>query len=136
MQVVASSHISHPYTLVSAHCMCHSFMLVIALYYVSVQILQERDTSALLPNPKGQRSRWLCESRARQHCNTSPMQLTLPNIIVDVISSDHRVYSNNDSTSDSTSYAIASDDFMRSHNLVIGYFTDIIITDSTAGQRN
>ena len=51
--------------------------------------------------------------------------------------SDQRVYSNTvDSTSDSTSHAIVCDDFTRSHNLVIGYFADIIIADITAGQRN
>ena len=43
---------------------------------------------------------------------------------------------NNDSTSDSTLHAIAHGDFTRSHNLVIGYFADIIITDITAGRRN
>ena len=46
--------------------------------------------------------------------------VTHPNILVDVVSSDHRVYSNNDSTLDSTSRAIACDDFMRSCHLVIG----------------
>ena len=34
--------------------------------------------------------------------------------------------------SDSTSYAMAHDEFTRSRNLVIGYFADIIITDITA----
>ena len=53
-----------------------------------------------------------------------------------MVSSDHRAYSNNDSISDSTSHAIAHDDFTRSRNLVIGYFTDIIIADITTGQRN
>ena len=57
-------------------------------------------------------------------------------IPVDVVSSDHRVYSNNDSTLDSTSHAIACDDVTRSHNLVICYFADIIIAYITAGQRN
>ena len=80
---------------------------------------------------KAKESRCLYESRAQRHCNTSPIQLTLPNIHVDVVSSDHRVYSNNDSTSDSNSHVIACDDFTRSRNLVIGYFADI-----TAGQRN
>ena len=47
-------------------------------------------------------------------------QLTFPNILVDMVSSDHRVYSNNDSTLDSTSQAIAHDDFKRSRHLVIG----------------
>ena len=46
--------------------------------------------------------------------------VTLPNTLVNVVSSDHRVYSNNDSTSDSTSHVIACDDFTRSRNLVIG----------------
>ena len=49
-----------------------------------------------------------------------------PNILVDVVSSDHRVCSNNDSTSDSTSHAIAHDDFTRLQSLVAG---DIIIAD-------
>ena len=40
-------------------------------------------------------------------------------------------YSNNFSTLDSISHAIACEDFTRSRNLVIGYFADI-----TAGQRN
>ena len=62
--------------------------------------------------------------------------LTPPNILVDVVSSDHRVYSNNDSILDSTSHAIACDNFTRSRNLVIGYFTDIIIADIITGQRN
>ena len=54
-----------------------------------------------------------------------------------MVSSDHRVYSNNDSTLDSISHAIASDDFMRSRNLlIIGYFADIIITNVTSGQIN
>ena len=42
----------------------------------------------------------------------------------------------NDSTSGSTSQAIAHDDFTRSRNVVINYFADIIIADITAGQRN
>ena len=37
------------------------------------------------------------------------------------------------STLDSTSHAIARDDFTRSRNLVIGYFADIIIADITVG---
>ena len=40
--------------------------------------------------------------------------VTCPNILVDVVSSDRRVYSNNDYASDSTSHAIARDDVMRS----------------------
>ena len=53
--------------------------------------------------------------------------LTFPNILEHVVSSNHRVYSNNDSTSDSTSHAIAHDEFTRSRNLVIGYFADITV---------
>ena len=52
-----------------------------------------------------------------------------------MVSSDHRVYGNNDSTSDSTSHAIARDDFTRSHKSVIGYFADIMIADITAGRK-
>ena len=55
---------------------------------------------------------------------------------VDVVSSDYRVYGNNDSTLDSTSHAIACDDFTRSRSLVMDYFVDIIVADITAGQRN
>ena len=51
-----------------------------------------------------------------------------------MVSSDHRVYSNNDLTS--ALHIATCDDFMRSHNLVIGYFADIRIADITAGQRN
>ena len=50
--------------------------------------------------------------------------------LVDMLSSDHRVYRNNDS-SNSTSHPIARDNFTRSCKLVIGYFADI-----TAVQRN
>ena len=55
-----------------------------------------------------------------------------------MVTSNHSVYSNShsNSTLDSTSQAIAHDDFMRSCNLVIGYLADIIIKDITAGQRN
>ena len=37
---------SYSCTFISAHCMCHSFIHVISLSYVSVQILQEGDLSA------------------------------------------------------------------------------------------
>ena len=33
-------------------------------------------------------------------------------------------------------HAITYDNFTRSHNLVIGYFADLIIADITTGQRN
>ena len=45
----------NPAVTLSAHCTCHSSMLVISLSYVSVQILQNRDTFASLPDTKGQR---------------------------------------------------------------------------------
>ena len=118
-------------TFVSTHCTCHSSVRVISFSYVSVQIFQERDTSALLPNPKGLRIAmvmWIiCTTTLHHFSNVESNVLTLPNILVDMVSSDHRVYNNNDSTSDSTSHAIAHDDFTRSSNLVIGYFADIII---------
>ena len=62
---------------------------------------------------KAKWSWWFCTSR--WHCSTS-----CPNILVDMASSDQRVYSNNDSTSHSTSHLIASNNnFTRSHNFVI-----------------
>ena len=67
--------------------------------------------------------------------NVANSPSTLPNILVDVVSSDHRVYNNNDSTSDSTSHAIACDGFTTLGNMVIGYFADIIIIDITARQK-
>ena len=42
-----------------------------------------------------------------------------PPLLVDMASSDHRVHSNNDSTSDSTSHSIACDNFTTSRNLII-----------------
>ena len=73
--------------------------------------------SALLPDPKGQRIVVVVHIKTTlQHFSNVPR----PNILVDMISSDHRVYSNNDFTSDSISHAIAHNDFSRSHNLVIG----------------
>ena len=61
---------------------------------------------------------WLCTSRwSSQHFSN----VTCPNILVDVVSSDHRVCSINDSTSNSTSHAIARDDFTRPRSLVAGY---------------
>ena len=48
------------------------------------------------------------------------MYSNLPKHHCRLVSSDHRVCSNNDSTSDSTSHAIACDDFTRSCNLIIG----------------
>ena len=98
--------VSYSCIFVSAHCTCHSSVLVISLSYVSVQILQKSGNfclSCLTQQAKG--LWWLCAS----HCSISP------NILVDMVSSDHRVYSNNNSTSQ----AIACDDFTRSHNLVI-----------------
>ena len=90
------------------------------LSYVSVQTLQKRDTSASLPDPNGLRIAMVVCNRCMTTCSTSPMLLTFPNILVDMVSSDNRVYSNNDSTSDSTSQAIARDKFTKSRNLVIG----------------
>ena len=70
-----NSAVSYSCTFVSAHCTCQSSVHVIFLSYISVQILQNLDTSASLPDPKGQSqvSLRLCESRARRHCNTSPI---------------------------------------------------------------
>ena len=65
----------------------------------------------------------MCITMTLQHFS-NVANINLPNILVDVVSSDHRVYGNNDSTSDSTSHDIARDltcdDFVRSCNLVIG----------------
>ena len=105
--------------------MCHSFVLLISLSYVSVQILQNRDTSASLPDPKGQRIMVVvCITKTLQHFS---LNVTLLNILVDIVSSDHRarVYGNNDSISDSTSHTIARDDFMRSRNLVNRFTSQI-----------
>ena len=88
---------------VSAHCMCHSSVLVISLSYISVQ-------EWTLPDPKSQRIVVVVYiTTTLQHF----FNITHPNILVDVVSSDHRVYSDNDSTSDSTSHTIqgACDDF-------------------------
>ena len=70
--------------------------------------------------------------------NVAIIIITLPNILVDVVSSYYRfrvyiyiVYTNY-SSSDSTSHAIAPDDFTRSHNLLISYL-EVIIADITAG---
>ena len=54
-----------------------------------------------------------------QKVSTSP-NVTCPNILVDMVSPNHRIYSNYDSTSDLTSHTIACDNFMRSSNLVVG----------------
>ena len=75
------------------------------------------DMSASLPDPKDQRIvAVVYTSITLQHFSN----VTRPNILVDVVSSDHRVYSTNDLTFDSTLHAIACDDFTRSRNLVIG----------------
>ena len=127
---LAQSWVSYSWTFVSAHCKCHSSMLVIS-FYVSVQILQKRDTYALLPDPKRPKDWDGCVNHVHEDIAFATLVLlqciTLPNILIDVVSSDHRVYSNNDSTSASTSHAIAHDDFMRLRSLVIGYFADIQI---------
>ena len=106
------------------------------LYPMSLfKYFKRMDISALLPDPKGQRIMVvMCIMTTLQHFSN----VTLPNILVNMVSSDHRawVYSYNDSTSDSTSHAITCDDFTRSHNLVIGLFENVIIADITAGQRN
>ena len=95
---------SYSCTFISAHCTCHSSVLVISLSYVSVQILQKRDTSASLPGPKGQRIlivvRIMCTTTLQHFFNVAN-QLTLPNIHVDMVSSNHRISSNNDSSSSS-----------------------------------
>ena len=102
-------------------------MNVISLSYVSVQILQKVEISASLPDPKGQRIMVIVYN----HDDTAVLlQFNLSKILVNVVSSDHRVYS----TSDSISHAIACDNFMRSRNLVIGLLRRYtIIADITAG---
>ena len=79
--------------------------------FISVQILQRMDISTLLPDPKGQRIMVVVYITMTLQYFSS---VTCPNILVDVVSSDHAVYSNNDLTSDLTSHAIARDDFTRS----------------------
>ena len=110
---------SYSCTFISAHCICHSSMLVISLSYVSVQILQKSGYFCFrLPDPKGQRIMVVVYiAMTSQHFSN----VTCPNILVDVVSSDHRVCSNNDSTLDSTSHATAHDNFTRPCRLVAGY---------------
>ena len=119
-----NSACSCPCTLVSAHCTCYSSVFVVSLScVVSVQMFEKWDTSACCLTQKAKGSRWLYESRAQRHCNTSPMYLTLPNILVDVLSSGHRVYS----------YQLHTPLHVT---ILRGYFADIITADITAGQRN
>ena len=62
---------SYSCTFVSAHCTYHSSVVVISLSYVSVQVLQKRDTSALLPDPKAKARitmvMWIMYTMTLQH---------------------------------------------------------------------
>ena len=93
--------------------------------------------SASLPDPKGQRIAtvvWItCMTTLHvQHFSNinvanSPKHFCRCGILWS---------QSNNSTLDLTSHTIACDDCMRSRNLVISYFADIIIADITAGKRN
>ena len=78
------------------------------------------DISASLPDPKGQRIVVVVYiTMALQHFS----KVTRPNILVDVVSSDHTYSLYNYiilMIQPWIQYTIVRDDFMRSHNLVIG----------------
>ena len=107
-------------------------------FFILFRYFKRVDISASLPDPKDHKIAmvvWvMCTTTF--HLQHFSSVLTLSNFLVDVVSSDHRACSNNDSTLDSTSHTIACDDCTTSHNLVIGYFVDIIIADITAMKRN
>ena len=101
--------VSYSCIFVSAHCTCHSSVLVISLSYVSVQILQKSESFCFTAWPKRPKDCNGCVNHV--HDDIAALlqcsYIAFPNILVDIVSSDHRVYSNNDLTSQ----AIACDSF-------------------------
>ena len=107
----------------SQFCACDFFILCLAMF----KYFKRVDISASLPDPKGHKitmvvciTTKIMTGHCTEHFSSIATYITLSNILVDVVSYYHRVYSNNDSTVDSTSHVIAHDDFTRSRNLAIG----------------
>ena len=103
---------------VTVPCLWFPYPMSLFKYYKRVEI------SDSLPDPKGQRIIMVvCITCMTTYCSTSSMQLAQTSLACRCgILWSHRIYSNNDSTLDSTLQAIniVHDDFTRPHNLVKG----------------
>ena len=95
LQVLILQLLLH-FCLKKAHCTCHSSVLVIFYPMSLFKYFKRMDISALLPNPNGQR---IMIVGVDYDDIAALLQLTHPNIHVEIVSPDQRVY-NNDSSSE------------------------------------
>ena len=120
-----NSAVSYSCIFISAHCTCHSSVLVIFSLHIRLCLNISKEWKFLLRRltQKAKGSRWLCASWFMMSRMTLQHFSNLANFPkhpcrCGIFWSQSLHY--NDSTLDSTLHAIACEDFTRSRNLVIG----------------